>query len=64
MSGYVDLLRAHIQKENMILFPMAERLLEPESQTQIEAAFQEAEKTDKKARGWREWAASELRGQA
>lgn len=31
VKGYAELLRAHIQKENMVLFPMAEKVLtEPE----------------------------------
>lgn len=34
--GYADLLRAHIQKENEVLFPMAERLLNP---AQLDALF-------------------------
>jgi len=57
MTGYVDLLRAHIQKENMILFPMAERLLGPESQDQIENAFKESEVADERGRLWRDWVA-------
>ena len=42
--AYVDLLRAHIQKEDRILFPMADRVL-GESQKQIvRAEFANAEK--------------------
>jgi hemerythrin-like domain-containing protein len=38
-SAYAQLLRAHIEKENTILFPMAERLLSPEQQLQLAHAF-------------------------
>lgn len=60
MTGYVDLLRAHIQKENMILFPMAERLLDPESQDQVDAAFKSAEMADERGRTWRDWVAAQM----
>lgn len=39
-SAYRELLQAHIQKENEVLFPMAERLLAPE---QLEALFERFE---------------------
>jgi len=35
--GYADLLRAHVQKENEVLFPMAERLL---SAARLDALFE------------------------
>lgn len=35
-AGYSELLRAHIEKENTVLFPMAERLL---AQDQLDALF-------------------------
>jgi hemerythrin-like domain-containing protein len=38
-SQYSDLLRAHIQKENNILFVMAERLLSDAEQEQLSEAF-------------------------
>ncbi len=37
--AYAQLLLAHIEKENTVLFPMAERLLSPEQQTQLAHAF-------------------------
>jgi hemerythrin-like domain-containing protein len=37
--GYIQLLRAHIAKENTILFPMADRVLTREDQTELAAAF-------------------------
>lgn len=41
--GYVELLRAHIQKENMILFPMAERILNARQQELVRSGFESAE---------------------
>ena len=41
--GYVALLRQHIQKEDHILFPMADRLIPVEQQPQITAAFDHIE---------------------
>ncbi len=41
--SYVELLRAHIQKENMILFPMAERVLSPDQHETVRAGFVIAE---------------------
>jgi hemerythrin-like domain-containing protein len=41
--GYVDLLRAHIDKENNILFVMAERMLPATVHTQLSSAFEEIE---------------------
>lgn len=38
--GYVDLLRAHIGKENNILFPMADRVLGPEDQAHLSKEFE------------------------
>ena len=44
--GYVALLRAHIQKENQILFPMAANFIpEPEHEA-VAAAFEEVERTE------------------
>lgn len=42
---YVQLLRAHIQKEDQVLFPMADRVLSSEDQEKLLASFQEAETT-------------------
>ena len=45
--GYIDLLRAHIGKENNVLFPMADRALTPEDQAHLAKEFDrfEAEET-------------------
>ena len=44
--GYVTLLRQHIQKENRILFPMADRTIPVEQQPQITAAFDHFEQEE------------------
>ena len=41
--GYVGLLRQHIQKEDNVLFPMADRVLSAEDQRQLEQRFEEIE---------------------
>jgi hemerythrin-like domain-containing protein len=41
--GYIGLLRAHIHKENNILFPMADNILSPEDQTELGEAFERFE---------------------
>lgn len=41
--GYVELLRAHIHKEDHILFPMASRLLSGEDKTQLLRKFESVE---------------------
>jgi hemerythrin-like domain-containing protein len=41
--AYIDLLRMHIQKENSVLFPMAERAITPEQLDSIYQAFSEHE---------------------
>ena len=41
--GYVALLRAHIQKENNILFPMAEHIFNPVAKATIHIEFTKAE---------------------
>ncbi len=41
--GYVALLRAHIDKENNVLFALAERLLPPEAHTRLAADFDRVE---------------------
>lgn len=45
--GYIELLRAHIGKENNVLFPMADRALTPDDQAHLAAEFErfEAEET-------------------
>jgi hemerythrin-like domain-containing protein len=40
LLNYVDLLRAHILKEESILFPMADRILGEETQEQIAGRFE------------------------
>ncbi len=39
-QGYVDLLRGHIAKENNVLFPMANRVIPPDVQTEIVEKFE------------------------
>ena len=41
--GYVALLRPHIQKEDKILFPMADRIIKPELQEKVAAEFERIE---------------------
>jgi len=41
--AYVDLLSKHIQKENNILFPMADQMLTPEDQDRLEREFEDVE---------------------
>jgi hemerythrin-like domain-containing protein len=43
LFSYIELLRAHIDKENDILFPMAERLLSADDMRQLSAAFEKVE---------------------
>lgn len=43
-SGYRDLLRAHINKENNVLFPMADRLLLDDDAAKIIERFEEIER--------------------
>ncbi len=42
-GGYASLLRNHIQKENMVLFPMADRLLTESQLEKLYAGFEEHE---------------------
>ena len=42
---YIDLLRAHIRKEDECLFPMADQVLSPRDQEDLMASFEEAEST-------------------
>jgi hemerythrin-like domain-containing protein len=41
--GYASLLRQHIQKEDGVLFPMADRLLSAEEQQQVTEGFEHVE---------------------
>lgn len=43
LGGYARLLRAHIHKEDRVLFPMADRLFSDEDQLELEAAFDQVE---------------------
>lgn len=43
MRGYIDLLRAHIAKENNVLFRMADKVLSPEDQSILLSQFEKAE---------------------
>jgi hemerythrin-like domain-containing protein len=43
MLKYVTLLQNHIQKENNILFPMADRILSPAKQNEISQQFEKIE---------------------
>jgi hemerythrin-like domain-containing protein len=47
-GGYAALLRSHIQKENMILFPMADRVL---SEPQLEKLYEGFEEHEEKVIG-------------
>ena len=44
--GYVNLLRQHIQKENNILFPMADRTIPAEKQSGIWEKFEQIEREE------------------
>jgi len=43
LGGYARLLRAHIHKEDNILFPMADQLFSPEDQRELAEAFDRVE---------------------
>jgi len=43
LSTYVQLLRGHIDREDNILFPMADRIFTPEDQQVLSAAFEKVE---------------------
>ena len=43
---YIELLRAHIAKENNVLFPMSERYLTPDDQSDLEKAFDKLEEQE------------------
>lgn len=46
LSAYVTMLIAHIEKENKVLFPMADRILTNEDQEDLEKAFEIVEKIE------------------
>lgn len=41
--GYIELLRAHIQKENGVLFPMGDRVIPADEQEKMIEAFERHE---------------------
>jgi hemerythrin-like domain-containing protein len=43
LQAYVELLEAHIKKENEVLFPMADEVFTQEDQAELEAAFERVE---------------------
>jgi hemerythrin-like domain-containing protein len=45
IRGYAGLLRAHIDKENDVLFPLAEQILDEEEQRALAGAFDGVEQT-------------------
>jgi len=45
IRGYVALLRAHIDKENTILFPLAEHILDEDERRRLAAGFAAVEET-------------------
>jgi len=46
MQGYIDLLRAHIRKENNVLFHLADEKLSPDDQEELLKAFASIEMTN------------------
>ena len=46
LSGYVELLRAHIAKEDNVLYPMADRLFTPQDQHALVEAFEKVEREE------------------
>lgn len=46
IGGYVALLRAHIDKEDDVLFPIAEGVLPPEEQSRLAAVFETVEQEE------------------
>ncbi|MBF0121184.1 MAG: hemerythrin domain-containing protein [Desulfobacterales bacterium] len=46
LLAYTQLLRAHINKENNVLFPMADKILTPEDQTFLAEAFERIEEEE------------------
>ncbi len=46
LAQYIQLLRDHIYKEDHILYPMADQLLLPEDQVDLERAFEQVEREE------------------
>lgn len=42
-TGYINLMRAHIEKENTVLFPMGDRMIPPDVQKELLEQFEEFE---------------------
>lgn len=42
-AGYADLLKAHIHKENFVLYPMADKILTDADQRALETGFEQVE---------------------
>lgn len=59
-GGYAQLLTAHIQKEDQILYPMAERFLSTDAMTALADRFEEYEAREAEAAGTLEALAGEL----
>jgi hemerythrin-like domain-containing protein len=45
-QNYARLLRQHIMKENMVLFPMADRVIPADTQAELAAAFERIEREE------------------
>ncbi len=60
MQGYIDLLRAHIGKENNVLFRMADKALSGEEQQTLLKAFSDVGKTGYS--GQIQWFITEIEG--
>ena len=43
LSAYIELLRAHIDKEDNILYPLADSIFTPEDQQALKVAFEKVE---------------------
>jgi hemerythrin-like domain-containing protein len=46
LAGYAELLRAHIEKENTVLFPFAERTLSADDKARLAAEFERIEEEE------------------
>lgn len=46
LAGYAYLLRLHIRKENEVLFPLAERILDEDDKASLAAEFERVEKEE------------------
>ncbi len=46
LAGYINMLRSHIQREDHILFAMADKILSPDEQAALAKAFEKNEKED------------------